>query len=95
MTRMTDEHFEIFRKAAGEHVELDRDDCRLILRGLVEAGIELTLPVPPYFVTTGGTEARVWKRVPGGRRSVAAFDLDHHPDARCAAQAECDRLNRE
>ncbi len=61
---------------------------------LHEAGITVTFPEPRYFMYVTDHFAHIRDRRDGSR-ALASFVLDRHPDARCAAQAEADRLNRE
>lgn len=79
---------------------VDDEWGRMILRRLHGAGIKVEFPEPTYYVgesayfPTRPTEFRVLKRHAGGVQWIASFG-DNHPDARCAAQAEADRLNAE
>ncbi len=66
-----------------------------LLRRLHAAGITVTFPEPRFythFTPDGiGDFCDVVDRSQGS--TIARFYSDVHPDARCAAQAEADRLN--
>jgi hypothetical protein len=67
----------------------------VFLRRLHDAGIRVTFPDPRYYVD-GNARLYVHVMERGGDGiSVAAFNRQGHPDAQRAAEAECDRLNRE
>lgn len=98
------EQEEDFYRAASEHVLLDRTDCELILKGLLEAGITVTIPERRYrAMKSAGSpwlvvDTHATDNAYDDPDTVATFYAAHgthagHPDPEAAAHAEARRLN--